>query len=144
MFHFLLALFQTTVPPIATAQPWWAVLLGTAVPILSGWLAKLAADGIKQISTKYDALNSNIKLVVSLLIGFGTGWLATHFSGVAPLGSDIHGWTADALGGLITAILQSGLYRLTKNNQLAAQGSATLEQRAEGVPPGPKVQANRV
>ena len=133
MMHFLQA-----VVPVAPAGPvWWVVLLGTLVPILSGFLAKLAADGIKQISSKYDALNSNVKLVVSLVIGFGTGWLATHFSGTAPLGADIHGWTADALGGLITAILQSGIYRLQKNNQLAAQGSATLEQQAHGVPAGP-------
>ncbi len=128
----MMHLFQVVV---SNNAPWWLQLLVPLVPIVSGLLAKYLADGVKQILPWYDAASSTVKLIVSLAIGAAVGFLNTHLALASPLGADIHGWSADVLGAILTALAQSGIYRLDKNKQLAMQGSATLEQQREGVQP---------
>lgn len=124
MLHF----FQIVVPAPA---PWWLVIIGTLVPLVSGWLAKFLADGLKQILPWYDNSSSTIKLLVSLAIGAAVGFLNTHIvTSAGPLGTDLHGYTADIFGAILTALAQSGIYRLDKNKQAAMQGFATREQMA--------------
>ncbi|MEO7102355.1 MAG: hypothetical protein ABI119_03355 [Gemmatimonadaceae bacterium] len=124
MLHF----FQVVVPADA---PWWLVLISTVVPLVSGWLAKFLADGLKQILPFYDNSSSTVKLLVSLAIGAAVGFLNTHLAlSVGPLGTDLHGYTADIFGAILTALAQSGIYRLDKNKQAAMQGFATKEQAA--------------
>lgn len=131
MLHSVLHFFQVVVPADA---PWYVVIIGTLVPLVSGWLAKFLADGLKQILPAYDNASSTIKLLVSLAIGAAVGFLNTHLvTSVGPLGTDLHGYTADVLGAILTALAQSGIYRLDKNKQAAMQGFATREQMANKV-----------
>lgn len=125
-------LLAQDVPPVVTPASghWWIPILATLVPIVSGFLAKYLADGLKQVVTVYDNAPAVIKSIVSVLIGFFVGWLNTKLALATPLGADIHGWGADVLGGVLTALAQAGIYRLDKNKQLAMQGSARLEQQA--------------
>jgi hypothetical protein len=117
--------------PVTAPSAWWIPILATLVPIVSGFLAKYLADGLKQIVTFYDTAPTVVKQVVSVLIGFFVGWVNTKLTLATPLGADVHGWGADVIGGVLTALAQAGIYRLDKNKQLAAQGSARLEQQAK-------------
>lgn len=130
--HAILHFFQVVVP---AGSPWYLTLIATLVPLVSGLLAKFLADGLKQIIPAYDNSSSTVKLVVSFLIGALVGFVNTHLALASPLGTDIHGWGADVIGAVLTALAQSGIYRLQKNNQVAAQGMATREQMANKINP---------
>jgi hypothetical protein len=121
--------------PTPAPSAWWIPILATLVPIISGFLAKYLADGLKQIVGVYDTAPTVVKQVVSVLIGFFVGWVNTKLTLATPLGADVHGWTADVIGGILTALAQAGIYRLDKNKQLAMQGNARLEQQAAKVNP---------
>lgn len=128
------------VPPLlaqttAATSPWWLPIVAAAAPIVTGYLAKFLADGLKQILPAYDNAPSLVKSVVSVLIGLAVGWLSAHLALATPLGADLHGWSADTFAAILTALVQAGIYRLQKNQQLASQGAATMEQRVDGKAP---------
>jgi hypothetical protein len=123
-------LFQDVVVP--TVNPLVAVL-ALIIPIVAGWLANLAMDGLKQLIPHIDALPDVVKKVLAVVVSFLVGLAASKFGVV--IDPDFHLWTAAGLTTLITVLVQQGIFRWKANNQLAAQGAATKEQQANVATP---------
>lgn len=125
MYHLL----QVALPE---GSPWWAALLAPLVPVLAGILAKFGADGLKQVLPMYDEASTLIKSLVSGGIGLLVGFFNAKFViSTGALGIDPHNWSLAVLGAVFTALFSAGLYRVTKNKNLAIQGAATMEQRVD-------------
>ena len=123
----MLHAFQVVIP---ATIPTWLVILGALVPIVAGWLANLAMDGVKQLIPKLDAAPTIVKQVLAVVIAALIGWLNAKLG--TSLADDPHTWTAAAFSVVFTVLAQQGIYRWKANNQAAAQGNATKEQQATG------------
>ena len=110
-------------------SPLAAAALASAM-ILSGFLAKLAYDGIKTIIPPYDKLPAIVHQVAAPVFGLLFGYISTATG--AELLTDIHGINVGWIGAIFTALVQAGFKRLEKAH---APGDATIkvERSREGL-----------
>ena len=93
-----------------------------AALVLSGYIAKIAYDGIKTILPFYDNLPAVIHQVAAPFLSLAFGYVSTATG--AELLSDVHSISANWLGAIFTMLLSAGFKRLEKAQH---PGDATLK-----------------
>jgi hypothetical protein len=103
---------STVVTPAEGESSAIMVALAAAAVVASGYIAKLAYDGLKTIIPAFDKLPAFVHQIAAPLFGLAFGAI-TSATGAALL-TDIHAIDAAWIGGILVTLVQAGFKRLEK------------------------------